>query len=293
VSLFDRRALVASWVRAKGGVVDPAIYTGQYRANAGASEQLTIKPDGKRGPFVAFGLARPNLSSAPPLSKLTLAVENERRISYNAVDRRALVHNDGASQFPGIFYSQWPAPVYVDAEASMQLSETCYDTSLNLQNLIYILAGFHTTPEMMSLIKDQWGELRTFSVDVAAVSSTNGGSAVIPFTIPEDDDGHTRVWLEEFCGVDAVAAGGGDLDFIRVTLMSSQLFVAQRQSGSLALALPSRMGIPTAYIGRYAGKGDNITVQERVPSTSRRDVWNFLCVAGGRPDVIENGGMLG
>jgi hypothetical protein len=286
MSLYDRRATAAAWVRARGGLVDPAIYSAQYRAAAGASDQVTFKPDGKRGVFVCYGLARPALASTPPASKVSLSVEG-KRISYNATDRRSLCHNDDTA-FQGIHYSQWPAPIYVGKKDSLQLSETCYDTSGSLATLIYIVAGFHTTEDMAAALYAEFGELRAFGIDVAPVAATNGGNATQPFTIPKDDP---KVWLEEFCAVDAVAAGGGDLDFIRVTLLSDQLYQAQRVSGSIGLALPKRMGIPASYIGRYATPGDNVTVVERVPSTSRRDVWNFNCVVGGRPDTVETGGM--
>ena len=287
MSLYDLRATVASWVRKQGGKVDPAIYANAYGSTVGYSAQLSFKPDGKRGPFVCFGLARPALAAAPPFSKVSLNVEG-KRITYNGVFRSALCHNEDTS-FQGIHYSQWPAPVIVEAAASLTLAETCFDSSQNLQSLIYMVAGFHTDEAMIPKLRSYWGELRAFAIELAPAAASDGGNATAPFTVPEDDK---RIWLQEFCANDAVAAGGGDLDFIRVSLMSSQLYLAQRVSGSIALALPKRLGIPSAYVGRYMASGDVITVQERVPSTSRRDVWNFLAIAGGSPDVVEGGGYL-
>lgn len=284
------RSSVAMWARRRGAGVDPAILIGSYPTTVGATGQMSFRPDGRRGTFVAFALSRPTSTSEDtvPFSKVALNVEG-RRITYTPVPRGALIYDGGGGPTTGgmINVSQWPAPFLIEGKASLTLTESCTGAG-DLQGIVYLLAGFYTDPKTAAEIVARWGQLRAFCLDVEPDISVANGNVQMPYTVPDDDE---RVWLQEFAAKNFQTVDVGVLDFVRLTVQSWELLTTTSSAAS-GLILPGRLGIPTAYIGRWVRPGDNVNLTEKISTLTRRDLWAFLAVAGGDPVTVESDGLI-
>lgn len=266
MSIFDLRARVARAVLSWGGFVDPATYVSAHPTSATTSNTISFKPDGSRGPFLAWGLQR---SAVDPITRQVLSIE-ARRITPTPVAFNAVCHLS-AFTGQGIDLSQWPAPLLIEQGQSMNLYEEVVDPADSLSELTYSLVGFHTDLESFRRVMLEYGEFRAWCVEVAPAAAVGGGNASDRYTLTE------RCTLVEY--LQTTYSGSVILDSVKAKLDDRELIAAERVgTTNVGVTGPVRMGIPASYLGTDAAVGQTLIVSERVSSSARRDAWTWLAV---------------
>lgn len=266
MTIFDLRARVARAVLSWGGFVDPATYVAAHPTSATTSNTISWKPDGSRGPFMAFGLQR---SAVDPITRQVLSVE-ARRITPTPVAFNAICHlSDFTGQ--GIDISAWPAPLFIEQGQSLNLYEEVVNTGGSISELTYALCGFHTDLESFRRVMLEYGELRAWCVEVAPAAAVGGGNASDRYTLTE------RCTLVEY--LQTLYTGSVILDSLTAKLDDRTIIGAERVgTTSIGVTGPVRMGIPASYLGTDAEVGQTLIVSERVSSSARRDAYTWLAV---------------
>ena len=271
MSLYDFRSVVETAIEARGGKTDPAAYVAINPSTVTTRAQISFKPEGARGPFLAFGLVANRTTVIEP-SRLSIVVGETRLITESPTMRNSIAHDATLPDLSGIVLSRWPAPLFVGSGKSVTQSETLAQAAGTLASTSYMLAGFHTDQDSAEWARRFFGEVRFFGFDVNPVFATQAGNATGRFTTTEALD------LIEYNALSIDSTGA--LDFIRATLEGRQLFQADRTAGTLSAILPTRLGLPSSYLGRRAEAGHTLIVQERVASAQRIDAFSVLAIQG-------------